>query len=101
MQGTLFCQTPLTHCVTYLHIWGVEGVAPTCNKTVVNCAQVTLEFLSARHCTIPGHPHPRPCEWSPSELCDSSLGQGSGSEDLGTGLVSLGTRLGESAPKGS
>lgn len=54
LERTLFCQTPLAHSVTYLHIAGAEGVAPTCNKIVVNSAHVTLEFLSARHCTIPG-----------------------------------------------
>ena len=33
--------------VTYLHIWGVEWVARTCNQTLVNSAQ------GARPCTTP------------------------------------------------
>lgn len=39
--------------ITYLHIWGVEGVAPTCNQTLVNSVQEALEFVSARHYTTP------------------------------------------------
>lgn len=54
LQGTPFCLqgAPLA-TVTYLHIWEMEGVAPTCNQTLVNSAQEALEFVSARHCTIP------------------------------------------------
>lgn len=37
-QGTPYLRDP----VTYQHIWGVAGVAPTCKQTAVNSAQGAL-----------------------------------------------------------
>lgn len=53
LQGTPNLWGP----ITYLHIWGMAVVDPTCKQTAVNSVPGASEFTSARPCTL-GHSHP-------------------------------------------
>lgn len=39
LWGTRVCWGPVTHWVTYLHIWQVAVVAPTCKQTLLSSVQ--------------------------------------------------------------